>query len=1149
MFTIINQQKKLFMSMVEAGLQESQVSSSDKQELKPEEKQSADFDSIKEKFNDAISQYKESKKPLNEWDKNAIIEAKRIAEKQIVAVTQTELKFERQKSELTNYITDEVSKLLGDINDVQTQEKVSTQNDKVLGITVAEKNSRADVINSLSASSKASLAEILKTQNLSDLATQLQAARPKEKDGKESAFVYFAGVSNYWDVTKILEKAWYKTDGFFDNEEAVAVYSTILDYAANQENIKKLDDVQRFQMLIDFDQNGKLSSTPNFVVGELQSFKMAQETLQWPKIDTIMKNLWLVSMDDFKDEMSKNLYWAREKFQRILGSYMERGVKLGDLMKDGGVNDALERQANQKAEIVKSLQNDPNLDKKLLERLSALWLQHELQTVKKAFILEAVWISAGVATGAAASFDIREFTNSLVDSIQFSRVWGNWGASISKNLFQDSDFAQKYDISTTVWLLNFYIPFAKVDKTLLKANPEIKKLFADSVEQKLEVSTYAAWFLWVGSFAWVLFERPNEDDSKTITNMVSQMRTKLDAMMQPNYDFRKLTWEDQIIWEEIKSHLDRINTFSDEQSKTLLKQDLVNGYTTYYEHKLMRAAQGNKLTTVWVGFIGLAGYNWIPTLVAGGERITQEYSTVNANIDEERKTTKTVLDLKKYDIKPDTLRGFDVISLDKKNIHQVSLWDGAQAEMNGQKIYISWNVNSLSVNEHVTTSGGIIRTLVLNGGQKGPTDLYVASEMKKINSDVVKGGDLESRKSVSENIWETAQANLEVTKALRNSLFTHLDNNALRSPKTPWLSDLQKEIFKFFRGESMSSLDGLWGQFKEVIWKQTLFTNPDTRILNANYTNEQKLLILQTIPAVLMKKEALKVNDNVVEFSNGTTIKKYDDDKRRTVWADDMIWKELWKNIVSATDIARKEWYKQNGDSSKYTYVSTTEWVAFSATQAWLKQKVSWLMPYTGLYNLAKWNGNALVDLNVSEAQKKSVVDKLPQQYLNQLLKEVQTKWITVQDNDIKTLLKQPHSPVSFDLAYWKMWECLNDAIILKNIQIRTEGKTMTAHADISSATIKQINETTNFWGVIWENAENASKNNSWDNQSSKPWVEGGEKIDTPTGGTPTGWTVNRPGTGIPTTWPTQPATPVSTPAPSLNSAQSGVVIKNAPNK
>jgi hypothetical protein len=68
-----------------------------------------------------------------------------------------------------------------------------------------------------------------------------------------------------------------------------------------------------------------------------------------------------------------------------------------------------------------------------------------------------------------------------------------------------------------------------------------------------------------------------------------------------------------------------------------------------------------------------------------------------------------------------------------------------------------------------------------------------------------------------------------------------------------------------------------------------LFTNPDTRILNANYTNEQKLLILQTIPAVLMKKEALKVNDNVVEFSNGTTIKKYDDDKRRTVWADDMI--------------------------------------------------------------------------------------------------------------------------------------------------------------------------------------------------------------------------------------------------------------------
>jgi hypothetical protein len=176
MFTIINQQKKLFMSMMEAGLQESQGTSPENQKLKSEEKSSADFDSIKEKFNDAISQYKESKKPLNEGDKNAIIEAKRIAEKQIVAVTQTELKFERQKSELTNYITDEVSKLVGDINDVQTQEKVSTQKDKVLGITVAEKNSRADVINSLSASSKASLAEILKTQDLTKLSNALKDA-------------------------------------------------------------------------------------------------------------------------------------------------------------------------------------------------------------------------------------------------------------------------------------------------------------------------------------------------------------------------------------------------------------------------------------------------------------------------------------------------------------------------------------------------------------------------------------------------------------------------------------------------------------------------------------------------------------------------------------------------------------------------------------------------------------------------------------------------------------------------------------------------------------------------------------------------------------------------------------------------------------
>jgi hypothetical protein len=46
----------------------------------------------------------------------------------------------------------------------------------------------------------------------------------------------------------------------------MAVFSTILDYAANQEAISSKDPAEQFKMLIDFDQNGKLSSAPNFVV-------------------------------------------------------------------------------------------------------------------------------------------------------------------------------------------------------------------------------------------------------------------------------------------------------------------------------------------------------------------------------------------------------------------------------------------------------------------------------------------------------------------------------------------------------------------------------------------------------------------------------------------------------------------------------------------------------------------------------------------------------------------------------------------------------------------------------------------------------------------------------------------------------------------
>ncbi len=1090
MFTIITQQKKLFALMIESGLNGAKEwTVSPEKEVAENEKTVPDFDAIQREFEKSIRDYK-NRETLSVEDKARILEAKAIADRQISWLTELSLEKEKELHRVYASIVEQTTTLLSDFQKTNTREK----NTEVKSNFLRGTNLRAETINSLAASSKSSLWEILKTENLADIRTQLERAAERNKNPDWGyTFTNTMWVRNYWALVDALKELWYKADGFLDDKEVSAVFHTIRDYADTQARILSFEPKEQLQILVDFDKNGVLDSNLNFSIGEKQAAFIAYESLQWDKIDALMKNLGFENMAQFAIKMSENLYSAREQFQRVLGSYLERGFTMWELLQSEGVEKGLDRLYTQEAKNAQQIDQEIdtilNEDTRLNNELSKLWNQDDIANVKKAIRLEAVWVAMGISKAIGASFDIKAFSKGFVDSLQVGIVNGTSWIAFTKWLLDKNGW------KGWVGLSNFVIPFAGIAKTF-ERQQELEQLFDTKIQWKFEPSIYAAGALGIGTTIGLSISKPNENDSTGIGKMVQDMNSKLDLIFDDTVPVNdKLTPAEQVIVQELRYSIALIKEqiHSPELQKQAL-HDLKNGYLAYYENMLMRNAAWSKITSVWIWFAWLSGYNIIPYITVWGEKISQKFHGVNARITEERSSTHRELSPELVGLERDILKGKNVYSIDEsKYTYQISTQDGtAQAERKDGKLYFSWNINTLTIDEHIT-SQGVMRTIVINGWQTSTQWMYLWAKTQEISS------------NIEQNTYtDILQNSLESTKVLRGEIFNLLDTDALKSKDTPGLTALQVAIYNLRAGKGWS-LESVWTNFQNTFagfrWK---YSNTMIPTMKDNLSGEEKMLILQTIPAALMKKSGLQVDTNWY-VNTKWNARRYDEVSNRAQYFDTLFNKEV-STLAQAVKAAREEWYRQNTGASGYTFQSISDGsIAFSWTQVWWTAKnprQNVLMPYTGAYNVAsfvKWK--EFSDIDALPAQKAAIIDTLPNTYLESLWRALDVKDI----NEVKNMLKTDN--VSYKLAFTKMWECLNDAIVLKDLHIPWWVSLSTT---LSSTVYAQENKVVQAGVIVSEQKENFKKGGP-DEPTTRPIVEPDPET-TPTTevdtwwGTPWGW-------------------------------------------
>jgi len=161
------------------------------------------------------------------------------------------------------------------------------------------------------------------------------------------------------------------------------------------------------------------------------------------------------------------------------------------------------------------------------------------------------------------------------------------------------------------------------------------------------------------------------------------------------------------------------------------------------------------------------------------------------------------------------------------------------------------------------------------------------------------------------------------------------------------------------------------------------------------------------------------------------------------------------------------------------------------------------LIPYTWAYNVASFEwGTNMVPI---EWKSSNIIDVLPTGYLENvktiLEKMTRDKYDSL--DDIKTILKTEGSPIQFeyDLYFAKMAECLNDAVIMRNLKMIVGNDKVTIWASYTSELYKPKNE--HIDGGVWYSVKKHEKD---DDTDEIPTIEEDDSISNPDG-----WVINIP--------------------------------------
>ena len=970
--------------------------------------------------------------------------------------------------------------------------------------------SRFEVLAKLSASSKESLNEILRQPGLAQKVDVLRTLAPK--DGN---FVFFAWVSNYSSFWDQLQKYGYKSDGFLDDKEVVAVYTTMYDYARNQENVKTLSKEDKIKLLLN-NWDGLLKVWTWEVSNLFHTLDALHlDEKKGDGFPALIENLWLGTADAFLNSMSENLFSARERFQKAFEA-MNARYNITELTKKGRLSYVSAHILKEHKDFEKAfdaqlhtffinqIDNNPtlvNVPQSTKEKFKKDFKnKFNVQALSFSHVNWVAWVWAGI--------DIQELTGWILDSLTVgvSEEGGLW-LSVNKSLFKEK--LSQYGTSVAVWISSTLAPFLWVSQRLTSDAYTSKELF------ELTRETSIGSTVWVSvstgaKIATINFSKINHETSKGIEQMVSGMSELLEKWVgkdilswSEKYSNSSATPKEQQVYEQMKSAFESATVGMTKEQKQQFMEIFLHSYVNAYRDQLYRNAEGIKLTSIWIWVISIEGFYNLPFLTIWGEKISTQKREVVRNFQRQAELTHTGVSLDRVGWKQDSIDGQKVLSIPQSfSSSKVEGWkwqiqisapenSKAQIKIAWGKVYIGWVwLDDISIIDS-TYDGKLVRTLVIWGWVPDEDGKYVWSynSVDKITQWV---------RTTTRTDWiSEVLVWLETNDVIQNisqDITRMISSDALPDKNTPWISALQKSIFDFRRWENnAANLDKVWSDYLKVISHPNFvkYATKDNKIDGINFLtfvdankkvslNEHKIYVLQSLAMALTSKWKLVAQGNTYKVEGGKkSINEYNKAHNRDAYFDTMMAKEV-PNLSTSIKDARSEWNKRFGEQTSYQRFTRKTWLALSGTQVW---KATGLTPLTDGYDLiGTWNQDALVKIDkLTPASKAEIVAKIPNYALEWYLKQLRALDINVVNTQwVKNFIINGwinSAKIEMDVFFAKNAQCINDAIVI-DLKVVQDGKDipLIIWAWAQSTAMLQENNTMNLGFTGWWKLEEKEK-------------------------------------------------------------------------
>jgi hypothetical protein len=149
-------------------------------------------------------------------------------------------------------------------------------------------------------------------------------------------------------------------------------------------------------------------------------------------------------------------------------------------------------------------------------------------------------------------------------------------------------------------------------------------------------------------------------------------------------------------------------------------------------------------------------------------------------------------------------------------------------------------------------------------------------------------------------------------------------------------------------------------------------------------------------------------------------------------------------------------------------------------------------LSYTWAYNIASIQGGKdFIDI-LGKSQ--DVIDNLPKRVLENIRHILSENAIQLKNTDeVKHFINRwgnKEVQLDYSLAFTRMGECLNDAVVIKNLKLVRDGKMI----QIGATTVWEVydpnHSVVSWWLAFAEKVEaNSEENTSWNNQGgATPW-------------------------------------------------------------